>query len=114
MKAYHVGLVIGAILIGSVAYNIGYLNSRDSVVATVTDKERIQQCDSDGGCKSKYLIFTDKETLENTDNLFVGKFNSSDYYGSIEQGKTYRFEVLGWRIPFFSTYRNIVAIQSAE
>ena len=78
----------------------------DYVTITVTDKERIQD-----GEESKYLIFTENEVFENTDSLMKFKFNSSDVYGLLKVGETYSAEVFGWRVPFFSMYRNIVSIE---
>lgn len=74
----------------------------ETVTATVTDKTVKRSGETD-----KYLVFTDQETFENTDEWLAGKFNSSDVYGRIKVGKTYKFTVRGWRIPFFSSYRNI-------
>lgn len=70
----------------------------------VTDKERVTTSDSDG----KYLIFTDEETFENVDSMLAMKFNSSDVYGRIKRGQTCDFRVVGYRMPFFSAYRNIL------
>jgi hypothetical protein len=67
--------------------------------------------DSSGG---KYLIFTDNEVLENTDSLWYWKWNSSDFYNKIEAGKTYKFTVYGWRVPFMSWYRNIVEVEQTN
>lgn len=81
----------------------------DSLIVEVTGKERVTSGDS-----SKYLIFTDKGTFENTDYLFKGKFNSSDIYGKIEINQKYRFDVGGMRIPFLSMYQNIHGIQKID
>lgn len=78
----------------------------ESITVTIKDKERIL----DGGT-SKYLVFTDSEVFENSDAVAYWKFSSSDLHGSLEVGKTYRVRVYGWRIPFFSMYRNIVRIE---
>lgn len=78
------------------------LTYHDTVTVTVTGKERVHSKDS-----SKYLIFTEEETFENTDYLLIGKFNSSDIYGKIKEGETYTFDVAGLRIPILSAYRNI-------
>ena len=81
------------------------------VTVTVTDKERIAELTGEGTTKSKYLIFTDSGTFENTDTMLFWKFNSSDIYGSIKVNQTYTFTVVGWRIPFFSSYQNIVKVK---
>jgi len=70
----------------------------------VDGKERVQTQDS-----SKYLVFTEKEVFENTDALFRFKFDSSDLYGKLKEGGKYQCDVYGWRISFFSMYRNLVS-----
>lgn len=84
--------------------------TQTSVTDTVLDKERVQNCDSKS-CSSRYLIFGANETYEDADDMLLFKFNSSDVYGHIQQGKKYKFRVVGWRIPFFSWYRNIVGVE---
>lgn len=89
-----------------------------SYVVTISDKERVVTSSSGGNSSisSKYLIFcTDKDgndrVLENTDSFLRFKFNSSDIYGQLEVGQTYQVTVVGYRIPFFSTYENIIEIE---
>lgn len=79
------------------------------VIATVNDKESVSSKDS-----HTYLIFTDKGTFENSDSLFRGKFDSSDWYSQIEKGKTYKFTIIGWRIPFLSAYKNIIKMEEVN
>lgn len=86
---------------------------------TVTDKERIEKFIKSGNDvtdQSYYLIFCkDNEgnyyEFKNEDSLVRGKFDSSTFYNKIEIGKTYRFTVVGYRMPFFSTYQNIIAME---
>lgn len=114
MRNFIIGGVVIAIVLG-VVYNIAYFGTKEQVTFTVTDKDRIVETstDSDGNStvSSKYLIFTDIETFENTDELFLGKFNSSDLQGQLRIDSTYTGTVVGWRIPFLSRYRNIIEIQ---
>ena len=100
-----------AIVIGLVVDIVGSFNDHTYII-TVTDKERIVEQNGDD-IDSKYLIYgTDKKgqdyVLENTDNLFRGKFNSSDVYGSIKREKTYEVTVVGYRVQFLSWYENII------
>ncbi len=88
-------------------------NTQDTLTATVTDKERIVTGAGDS-TDSKYLVFTEHETLENTDTLWFFKFNSGDVQGSIHVGETYTFRVYGWRIPFLSSYRNIISAERED
>ena len=67
----------------------------------------------------KYLIFTidDNDVVrvfENTDSTPRGKYNSSDYYARIRVGDTYTFKTVGFRLPFFSIYKNIIGIEQEE
>jgi len=73
----------------------------------IQDKERVVT-GSGATQESKYLIFTDTETFENIDSWLALKFNSSDVYGAIPVGAKCAFTVTGFRIPFFSMYRNIL------
>lgn len=73
------------------------------VEATIKKSERMAQ-KSD----TKYMVFTRDEVFENTDSAWHNKFNSSDFYNELTVGKTYKFTVYGYRIPMFSTYRNII------
>jgi len=74
----------------------------------ITGKERIQN--SDGGY---YLIYGFDESgqskvFANTDTLLRGKFNSSNVYAELEEGKYYKITAIGYRIPLLSAYENII------
>jgi len=81
----------------------------ETVSITVLEKERIVEND-DGNISSKYLVFTDAEVFENTDTIFHFKFNSSDIQRDLRINETYTVEVVGFRVPFLSWYRNIIRI----
>lgn len=85
---------------------ISYMNS-DQVVFTVTDKQAKLVCDGEDSCSNKYMIYTDRTTYEITDSVLLFRFDSSDVYGGIKIGETYRADAYGWRIPFFSMYQNL-------
>lgn len=87
-----------------------YYQTQEDVEITVLDKERITVSSGDD-VESKYLVFTEDETFENVDLLFKLKFNSSDLQGQLQVDSTYTVEVVGWRIPVLSMYRNIVYIK---
>ncbi len=42
------------------------------------------------------------------DELALGKFNSADRYGALQPGRRYQLTVIGWRVPLFSWFPNIV------
>lgn len=83
---------------------------RGSVTVLIKDKERINYED-DGQTLSKYLIYSDDEVFENVDDWFYLKFSSSDIYGQLNEGETYKLWLSGWRIQIFSSYRNIISIE---
>lgn len=75
---------------------------RGNLTVTIKDKEQINY-EEDGKTFSKYLIYTDQEVFENTDDWFYLKLNSSDLYGQLDKGSTYKIWITGWRIQIFST-----------
>ena len=80
----------------------------DHVDITVKRLERVHS--ESGGY---YLVFTKGgEVFGNKDALFHLKFDSSDIQGRLSEGESYRAKVYGWRVPFFSMYRNIVSIRN--
>lgn len=114
-KGFSVWVVAGAIAFAGVAIGIGVFASgylqESNVTITVKDKERVVGRDGEG---SRYLIWAEDETFENVDSLIKGKFNSSDLYGRLEEGKTYDCKVYGWRNGLFSWYRNIIECKEVE
>jgi len=60
----------------------------------------------------RYMIATEAEPFENHDAKYRGKWNS----GSVQNqaikltGQEVELEVYGWRLPFFSAYRNVRTI----
>lgn len=103
-------LIISIVVFDVVVSNI----NEKSIVVTVTDKGvKVKNNDS------KYLIYTkDKDdnvqVLKITDSILRRRFNSSDVYAVIEPGKTYKFTTVGYRIPIFSMYPNILKYQEVE
>ena len=106
VKAVAVAGVLSA-LVGGLGFP--YWTS-DTAVITVTDKERVISRRGNS-TTSKYLVFTETETFENTDCFAMGKFRSSDIQGRLKPGETYTVDVYGWRVPFLSAYRNIVRVR---
>lgn len=88
------------------AYPVLYWTSTETVIVTITDKERVV---SDN--ESKYLIFTENLVMKNTDSWLFLKFNSSDIYGKLKIGETYKIKKAGWRNKFLSWYPNIISVE---
>jgi hypothetical protein len=72
----------------------------------VRDSERV--CNADDAQKCRYLAFGKNETYENTDEWLFIKYNSSDVNRSLIRGNTCEIKVYGFRVPYFSWYRNII------
>lgn len=103
-----VGFLLAMVLLGMSPQFISLLH-QETVTDTVVKSERVNNGES-----GKYLVFGRNEVYQNTDSFPLLKFRSSDFYRDIQVGKTYRFKVVGWRIPLFSTYRNIVGFEEVE
>jgi hypothetical protein len=103
--AFFAGLVMVLAMLGAVAY----YNTQETIEATINDKERV--CSSSGeGTSCAYRVYTDTEVFVNKDSLLFRKWNSADVQGQLEAGRSYELTVVGWRIPFFSAFRNIVEV----
>jgi hypothetical protein len=100
--------IVFVLMVGFIIHWFAYKGSQEWVEISITHKERT------GGEHSRYLVFTDGEVFENTDSLAFWKFDSSDIYGHMAVGKTYRARVAGWRVRFMSMYRNIIEVQEIE
>ena len=88
---------------------IGYFNKQNLTI-TIKDKYIKNYKES-----SRYLIVDEENnTYQITDLLFKGKFNSTDIYNQLEEGRTYKIETTGYRIPIFSSYQNINKIELLE
>jgi len=95
-----------------ILFSLGYSYQKltvENIHIKITDKQRVTY-DS----KSKYIIFTNEESFENTDSMFHQKHNSSDINSHFHVGCSYEVNVYGKRIPFFSVYRNIIEITKEE
>lgn len=108
-----VGLIIAVAAVVIFISPIAYRCSAATVTITVTGKDRVSY-GSGENLEHKYLVYTDEETFENTDTLVFWKYNSSDVYGKLKDGKRYRCLVAGWRIAFMSSYRNIITVEEVR
>jgi len=109
MDALKIGL--GAVILALfLALGIGSCALKQSTITTVTDTyqgfERINKGDS-----SYYLMYFNNEVYKNEDDWINGKFNSSDICRTLKKGTTYELVVKGWRVQFWSMYRNILDVR---
>ena len=109
--------MIVVILVLSIGYEAIFSFNDTEYTITVTDKERIYK--GSGDTSSKYLVFGDDENgnslvFENTDCFIRGKWNSSNIQGQLKEGNTYKITAVGYRVPFFSMYQNIIKIEEIK
>lgn len=107
-----------AILLITIGYQAIFNFNDMEYTITVTDKERIYESNGDNS-SSKYLVFGDDKNgkslvFENTDCLIRGKWNSSNIQGKLKTGNTYQVTVVGYRVPLFSMYQNIIKVEEME
>jgi hypothetical protein len=98
------------VLVALFGYPVAYRMSSDTMTIHVTDKERITT-GSGESISSKFIVYTDEGVFENTDSFLFFKFNSADIQNSLKPGKEYKVKVAGWRLPFFSSYKNIIEVK---
>lgn len=104
---------IALVVIAVIAVPVINFSNDHTYTVTITDKERVTTQVAEGQIDSKYLIYGEDENgktyvFEDTDTLFRGKFNSSDVYGALKEGKTYELTVIGFRIHILNWYENII------
>jgi hypothetical protein len=105
-------VVILGILFANVAIHFG---TQESVTFKVEHRERVISRDSEGKTTARYMVWAvteaGSEVFENTDSVLALKFNSADLYGAMTVGKTCDATVTGFRVPFLSMNRNIIAAE---
>lgn len=111
-------IIVTIVFICSIGYNVIFNFNDTEYTITVTDKERIYEGNGNTS-SSKYLVFGDDENgnvlvFENSDSFIRGKWNSSNIQGKLKEGHTYKITVVGYRIPFFSIYQNIIKIEELK
>ena len=87
------------------------------ITCKVVDKDRSTES-SKNGSKSVFRIYTEGEGCDGTyglaDNIFAGNFNSSDMYGRIKVGATYRLTTVGVRNGLFSSFKEITQLSEVS
>jgi hypothetical protein len=96
-------LIVVVLLIVSIPMYTSY--KRESVVqTTVCSKEAVPT----GNSGHEYRVYTTTDTYVVKDHVVNGtSFRASNTYGRIQPNKVYKLTVYGWRIPFFSSFKNI-------
>lgn len=98
---------IAAVAALSLSTGCSALSDNEVSTCTVSDKSATKNSSEDGG-GTDYRIYTeDCGTFAVGDSLTRGKWNSSDTYGKIKVGHTYKFNHYGYRNGFLSMFPNI-------
>lgn len=110
---------IALVVIAVIAVPVMNFSNDHTYTVTITDKERVTTQVAEGQTDSKYLIYGEDKNgktyvFEDTDTLFRGKFNSSDVYGALKEGKTYELTVIGFRVHIFNWYENIIDFKAVK
>lgn len=110
---------IALVVIAVIAVSVMNFSNDHTYTVTITDKERVTTQVAEGQTDSKYLIYGEDKNgktyvFEDTDTLFRGKFNSSDVYGALKEGKTYELTVIGFRVHIFNWYENIIDFKAVK
>ncbi len=79
-------------------------------VITIT----VNKAERTSGQKGTYLVFTDGETFCVKDRWLRGSIDSSDRYGKIKPGASYKVTVVGMRIRIISSYRNLLVVDEIK
>lgn len=88
----------------------------ETVVGVVTDAEISRVTDNSA---DQFLVTVEKadgstEVFEVDDAFWWLKFDATDRYFALKQGGQFKLTVTGWRIPFLSTFRNIVEFEEVN
>lgn len=98
-----------ALVLALPIYTVAAYHNDRTVTCTVDGKESIAQEDG-----HEYRVYTsDCGNFKVADAFWARNFHASDTYADIKVGETYKFDVNGFRIPFFSDFPNILAVHPA-
>lgn len=104
MKRILIPAIAAVGILGYAAMNLySAYGTAETVNVKISKSERVNDT---------YMIFTATEVFKNTDTWWYMKFNSSDVYNKAVPGMTCEMKVNGFRVPFFSMYRNVISVKS--
>lgn len=102
--------VLAVLLLGlTLLYSFAYYSEDSHTECVVSGKDRTTSVDSDGNSSSDARVYTKNcGVFQVSDTIIKRKFNSSDTFGSLEEGGIYNFTTIGFRVGFFSMFPNII------
>jgi len=108
-----VGLVVLIIvlLVGAgLAYSLIYAFMTGEETITIDEKWVKYK-----GNDAKYLISSeDEQVFQITDSIIKWRWDSSNLYARLDEGKKYKIKTQGFRFPLFSDYKNILKAEEVD
>lgn len=103
-------IIIGLLVVGGIGAAVYAERGNETTrTCTVTDKDRTTISNRDTGTRSDMRIYTeDCGTMQVSDLMTQGQFESADIYAAIEPGHTYEITTVGWRIGWLSAFPTIL------
>ncbi len=112
-----IGLMVSPVVfftVGPIIYIPCYRTSLKPAEFTVDRRERVVK-GSEDSTQAYYLVWSrEGDVYCVTDSWSFMTFDASDRYGRLREGSHVKAKVAGWRVPFFSWYRNVVVIDNVE
>lgn len=114
-------LIIGGIILIIILFAVSISNSihveeyKDVKVLKLEQQSLMKGSKESIHTEIRYLVITNKGTFVCESNAFEGKFNNSDIFYRLEEGKTYpKIKVSGYGKGFFYDYQNIIEVEGLE
>lgn len=90
-------------------------NGNEYVISGIVERTYVKRADK----QDKFFVVVrsdDGQThiLQNSDTFFRFKFGSADVQGQLKDHHRYSFKVVGWRLPLFSVFPNIISVQEVN
>lgn len=109
-RGHRLGL---ALLVGLVAFIVLRVvvaaNTTYTTTITVCNKERVAVKNS-----GEYRIYAAEGTYVMADSLFgTVRYDTADAYAKVKPKTTYDVVYKGWRIPFFSSFPNLLELKES-
>jgi hypothetical protein len=84
--------------------------SKSTVICKIIDKKSIPMTDG----SQSYLIYTDQETLQDSDNIFIGKSDAPRIFNEMQVGHMYKMSLIGWESEVSKKYPNIIQFEEVK
>lgn len=84
------------------------ITEETGTITKLHEQQKISGGEKSVSTKMRYLIITKDATYISTSSLLNGKFDNSDLFFHLEEGKTYKFKLSGYGKSFFTDYKNVL------